>query len=231
VRHFSPGISGEFNITPRIAGLLDWGVLHTSYRGASGDKNSHFGPSNPLFAVRSTLLDGRALTLRGSFGIAAPLAFRAGNLSDRVTADLGYSMAARARGFMDPWAWSLNTVSLVTRWSAHRKLTPRLSIAGLASLAALLPISEPIATTRGVFQARAEASFAIGPFTPGLAAQMSASSRPLAAADFTALSVEPFLNVESQRTFARVGLLINAGAPGSADIAPFGFHVGGGARF
>jgi hypothetical protein len=65
----------------------------------------------------------------------------------------------------------------------------------------------------------------------GLAAQMSASSRPLAAADFTALSVEPFLNVESQRTFARVGLLLNAGAPGSADIAPFGFHVGGGARF
>ena len=231
VRHFSPVISGELKLTPRLEALLDWGVSHTSYPGPSGGENSHFGPNNPLFALRSSFVDTPGLTLRGSFGIAAPLAFRAGNLSDRVTADLGYSMAARARGLMDPWAWTLNTVSLVTRWSADKKLTPRLSLAGHATLAALHPISEPIATTRGVFQARAEVTYSLGPLTPGLAAQISASSRPFAAADFTTFAIEPFLQVEAPRTFARLGLTLNVGAPGSAESAPFGFSVGGGARF
>lgn len=231
VRHLSPVISGEVKLTPRLDALLDWGVLYTSYPGPSGGENSHFGPNNPLFALRAALAGGRGLTLRGSIGIAAPLAFRAGDLSDRVTADLGYSMAARARGFMDPWAWALNTVSIVGRISAGIKLTPHLSLEGHATPAALLPISEPIATTRGTFQIGAAVSYAIGPFTPGFAAQLSASSRPLAAADFTALSVEPFLKIESRRTFARIGLTLNAGAPGSTDSAPFGFSVGGGAVF
>jgi len=231
VRHISPVISGEIKLTPSIAGSIDWGMSHTSYPGPSSGENSHLGPNNPLFAVRSTLLDGRSLTLRGSFGVAAPLAFRAGSLSDRVTADLGYSMAARARGFMDPWAWSLNTVSLVNRWSAEKKLTSRLALGGYAAVAALLPISEPIATTRGVFQARAEVTYAIAILKPGLAAQLSTSSRPLAAADFTAFSLEPFLEVEARKSFARLGLVLNLGAPGDAAVAPFGFQVGGGARF
>lgn len=233
VRHISPTLAADYQITPSLAAAVDWGVSRTSYAAGAAGENSHFGPGNALFSARYTFVDGPALALRGSLGIAAPLAFRAGDLSDRVTADLGYTMAARARGSADLWAWTMNTVSLVTRWSAHSQLTPGLTLGGHAALGALLPISEPISTTKAALQARAEITYAAGSITPGLAVQIAASSRPLAADDFAAFSLEPFVCAESSSSFARLGLTLNLAAPGdkNKNPAPWGLSVGGGARF
>jgi hypothetical protein len=234
-RHVSPAISAEYSVTPRVAISLDWGLSYTRYAAALGGANSRLGPGNLLLGGHYAFLKDRGVLLRGGIGLSAPLAFRAGNLSERTAADFNYTTAGQARGLMQPWAWTLNTISVLTLWSAELKLPSGPVFGGDAALAVMFPISEPIDKTMAAFTAAAEAGYAIGPATPGVRLQLSSRSRAVARDDFTQLSIEPFVKGDFGRSYARLGFLLNldgpAGVFGDNEGAMYGLNAGGGVTF
>jgi hypothetical protein len=233
--HVSPAISAEYSVTPSIAISLDWGFTYTRYAIDNAGANSRLGPGNLLLGGHYTFLKDRGVTLRGGLGLSAPLAFRAGNLSERTAADFNYTTAGQARGLMQPWAWTLNTISALTLWSAEAKLPSGPVFGGDAALAVMFPISEPIDKTMAAFTAAAEAGYAIGPATPGLRLQLSSRSRAVARDDFTQLSIEPFVRADFSRVYARLGFLLNLDGPsgvfGGNEGAIYGLNAGAGVTF
>jgi hypothetical protein len=239
--HVSPTISAEYRITPAVSISLDGGASYTRYsrggeRGERGDSaNSYFGPGNALLAGHYTFLEARGVTLRSGLGLGVPMAFRAGNLSERVAADFGLATASQARGLTEPWLWTLNTVSIVTRFSGRIQMASGPVFGGDLALGVMFPISDPIDKTKAALAIGVEGGYALGPVTPGLRIQMASSSRSIGPDDFAQLSIEPLLRGELGRGFARLGFLLNLEGPsgvfGGSEAAFYGLSVGGGYRF
>jgi hypothetical protein len=231
--HFSPQLAAGVRFARRFSATLDVTAASTSVAVYGEDRRRTNRIGNPILGLHYAPLETATAFVRAGVVFGPPLVTVPGTIPTNVVAQYGDGVSVAARGFAGSWLWARNAVPVALVLRAEARFRSGIVVGAGIEPGVLVSVNS--APSRVALFADASVAYRIGPFSPGLRAQVFASSYHLAAGDFAQVSLAPFARLDLGRAFLRAEVDVNLDGPqglaGSTGATVWGASVGGGVRF